>query len=75
MTMYGVVSEYGQKAKPWQNLNKTPLYYNYEDNIMGDTCLLLVSMRFLRIASGMRGHYSLRKYHRRIKAFNESFKR
>lgn len=60
MTMYGTTPEYGQRAKPWQKIDKIPLYYDYEDELMGNTCLLLVSMRFLRIASGMKGHYLMK---------------
>jgi hypothetical protein len=67
--MYGILSEYGRQPKPWQKLNKTPLYYPYR-NKMGDTSLLLVSMRFLRIASGMKGNYTLHKYYKRIKEFD-----
>jgi hypothetical protein len=70
MTMYGIMPEYGQQSKPWQRLHKIPLYYNYDDGLLGNTCLLLVSMRFLRIASGMKGHYSLCKYYKRIKDFD-----
>jgi hypothetical protein len=75
MTFYGIMPEYGQKPKPWQKLIKTPLHYNYRDKLMGDTSLLLVSMRFFRIASGMKGHYSLRKYYRRLKEFDKGFRR
>jgi hypothetical protein len=73
--MYGIMPEYGQKPKPWQKLNKTPLYHHYRDGFMGDTFLLLVSMRFFRIASGMKGKYTLHKYYRRIKEFDEGFRR
>jgi uncharacterized protein YabN with tetrapyrrole methylase and pyrophosphatase domain len=74
MTMYGMMPEYGQKPKPWQKLYKAPLCHNYRDE-MGDTFLLLVSMRFLRIASNMKGHYSLHRYYKRIKTFNKGFKK
>jgi hypothetical protein len=73
--MYGAMPEYGQRAKPWQRIYETPLYYDYEDSLLGNTCLLLVSMRFLRIASGMKGHYTVHKYYKRLKTFDEGFKR
>lgn len=69
MTMYGAMPEYGKQPKPWQKLNKIPLYHHYRDE-MGDISLLLVSMRFLRIASGMKGNYTLHKYYKRIKEFD-----
>lgn len=75
MTMYGIMPEYGKKPKPWQKLYKTPLHYHYRDELMGDTSLLLVSMRFLRISSGMKGRYTVHKYYRRVKAFDKEFKR
>ena len=66
MPMYGVVCEYGQQRKPWQKNYKTPLYhYYYEKGLQGENCLLLVSMRFLRIASGLRGRYTLHKHKKR----------
>ena len=67
MTFYGIMPEYGQNMKPWQKLYKTPLYHYYEDEIMGNACILLVSMRFFRIASNMKSKYSLHKYYRRLK--------
>lgn len=67
MTMYGMMPEYGQKPKPWQKLKDLPLYHQHRDGSIGDTSLLLVSMRFLRIASGMKGRYTLHKYYRRVK--------
>ena len=63
--MYGIMPEYGQQAKPWQKIYERSLYYDYEDEL-GKTCLLLVSMRFLRIASGMKGHYTVHRYYKRI---------
>ena len=60
------IREYGQEMKPWQKNCKTPLHYDYDDKFLGKTCLLLVSMRFLRIASGLKGRYSLHKYHKRV---------
>lgn len=69
MTMYGILPEYGKQPKPWQKLNKTPFYHHYRD-VMGDTSLLLVSMRFFRIASGMKGKYTPHKYYKHIKLFD-----
>jgi hypothetical protein len=71
MTMYGIMPEYGRDMKPWQKIVNTSLYYHYRDGYMGDTSLLLVSMRFLRIASGMKGKFTLHKYYRRRKATSE----
>jgi hypothetical protein len=67
MTFYGVMPEYGQNMKPWQKLYKEPLYHYYEDARVGNACVLLVSMRFFRVASGVKGRYTLHKYYRRVK--------
>ena len=66
MMMYGMLPEYGKAYKPWQKAHKTPLCHHYEDKHTEDACILMVSMRFLRIASGLKGKYTLHKYYRRI---------
>lgn len=57
MLMYALAAEYRQAAKPWQDAHKTPLFMHYPSIHNMYNCVMLVSVRFFRVASGLKGTY------------------
>lgn len=57
MVIYRLAAEYRQNAKPWQNVHKTPLFMHYPNEYTIYNCVMLVSARFFRAVSGLKGTY------------------
>jgi hypothetical protein len=57
MVIYTLAAEYRQMAKTWQNAHKIPLFMHYPNEHAMYNCVMLVSARFFRVASGLKGTY------------------